>query len=112
MTGFTIAAAQLSALFMQSISFGIHIVTFGTCVYAWFCRSGRNVGASSRWMPIAIAFFVVGACDVSFNFYHNLVAFTHHKDPGGADAEFKHASSWVNVMRVSEEDCRCLLLHD
>ena len=104
MTGFTIAPAQLAALFMQSISFGVHLVTFGACMYTWFCRSGSSgpsTHASLRWMVIAIAFFVVGTCDVSFNFYHNLLAFVKYKGPGGANAEFSDASNWVNVIRVS-----------
>ena len=104
MAGFSIAPAQLTALFMQSVSFGMHMVTFAVCMYTWFCRSGRpgaGAHASIRWMVIAVAFFIVGACDVSFNFYHNLLAFIEYKGPGGANAEFSDASNWVNVMRVS-----------
>lgn len=102
--GFTIAPAQLAALFMQSVAFGIHMVTFAVCMYTWFCRSsntGLSRHGSLRWMVIAITFFVIGTCDVSFNFYHNLLAFVKYKGPGGANAEFSDASNWVNVMRVS-----------
>ena len=104
MGGFAIAQAQLAALFMQSVTFGIHAVTFAACMYTWFCRSkGTASGGqgAARWMVIAVAFFIIGACDVSFNFYHNLLAFVEYKGPGGANEEFSDASNWISVIRVS-----------
>lgn len=99
MGGFALAQAQLAALFMQSIVYGIHMVTFAACISSWFRRpSGSR--SSVRWMVVAVAFFVIGTCDVSFNFYHNILAFIDYKGSGGANAEFQDASSWVNVMPV------------
>lgn len=106
MGSFAISQAQLAALFMQSVAFGIHIITFAACIYSWFCRSTNTptgTQGSARWMVIAIALFVIGACDVSFNFYHNLIAFVEYKGPGGPNAAFNNASNWVNVIRVSSE---------
>ncbi|KAH9905076.1 uncharacterized protein B0H18DRAFT_1132228 [Fomitopsis serialis] len=51
-------------------------------------------------MFVAVAFFVIGTCDVSFNFYHNVIAFIVYKGPGGANAQFDQFSNWVNFMRV------------
>ena len=77
------------------------MVTFGACMYSWFRRpSGSR--SSMRWMIVAIAFFVIGTCDVSFNFYHNILAFIDYKGSGGANEEFQDASTWVNVMRVRD----------
>ncbi|KAH9923360.1 uncharacterized protein B0H18DRAFT_1015365 [Fomitopsis serialis] len=97
---FPIAEAQLAALFMQSIAYGIHVVTFAACMYAWFWRH-RTLRASNRWpwMVVAIALFIFGTIDVCFNFYHNLVAFVFFTGPGGANAEFEDISNWINVMR-------------
>ncbi|KZT69503.1 hypothetical protein DAEQUDRAFT_690628 [Daedalea quercina L-15889] len=50
-------------------------------------------------MSIAIALFIVGTLDVSFNLYHNLTAFILYTGPGGAEGEFERLSSWANVMR-------------
>ncbi|KAH9915070.1 uncharacterized protein B0H18DRAFT_959469 [Fomitopsis serialis] len=58
-------------------------------------------------MLVAIAFFVFGTCDVSFNLYHNLIAFIFYTGPGGADAEFDRLSTWVNVMQIY----RCWLVY-
>lgn len=101
MGGFAMAQAQLAALFMQSVAYGVHMVTFGACMYSWFRRPSDS-RSSMRWMVVAVAFFVIGTCDVSFNFYHNILAFIEYKGRGGANEEFQDASSWVNVMRVSE----------
>lgn len=99
MAGFAMAQAQLAALFMQSIAYGVHMVTFAACMYSWFRRpSGSR--SSIRWMVVAVAFFVIGTCDVSFNLYHNILAFIDYKGRGGANEEFQDASSWVNVLRV------------
>ncbi|KAH9905077.1 uncharacterized protein B0H18DRAFT_1197943 [Fomitopsis serialis] len=100
MGAFPIAEAQLAALFMQSVAYGVHVVTFAACIYTWFHRSSNShVSGCWPWMLVAVAFFVFGTCDVSFNLYHNLIAFIFYTGPGGADAEFDRLSTWVNVMR-------------
>ncbi|EPT00308.1 hypothetical protein FOMPIDRAFT_1099091, partial [Fomitopsis schrenkii] len=97
-----IAEAQLTALFMQSIAYGIHMVTFTACMYTWFHRDGATSRGSVRWlwMTIAITFFVIGTLDVTLNFYHNLSAFI--LQDGGADpnATFSRPSSWINIIRL------------
>jgi len=95
-----IAEAQLVALFMQSVAYGIHMVTFAICMYTWFRYSRSSQTSASRiWLSVAIAFFVIGTCDVSFNLYHNLMAFVLPTASSGANAVFNVASNWVNVMR-------------
>lgn len=54
-------------------------------------------------MSIAVALFLVGTLDVSFNLYHNIIAFCLYTGPGGAEGEFERLSNWVNVLRVSRE---------
>ncbi|EPS95147.1 hypothetical protein FOMPIDRAFT_131222 [Fomitopsis schrenkii] len=97
---FPIAEAQLTALFLQSIAYGIHVVTFAACIYAWLSRSrASSVSGRWLWMAVATALFIVGTIDVSFNFYHNLVAFIFYTGPGGPTGEFESFSSWINVIR-------------
>ncbi|KAH9913022.1 uncharacterized protein B0H18DRAFT_1216689 [Fomitopsis serialis] len=95
-----IAEAQLVALFMQSVTYGVHMVTFAICIYTWFSRSSSSWTSASRiWLSVAIAFFVIGTCDVSFNLYHNLMAFVLPTASSGANTVFDQASNWVNVIR-------------
>ena len=99
---FPIAEAQLTALFMQSTVYGIHVVTFAMCMYTWFgCHPTLRASNRLPWMVVAIALFLVGTIDVSFNFYHNLIAFIFFTGTSGANGEFEDLSNWVNVMRVS-----------
>ena len=78
---------------------GARTLSVVACMYSWFRRpSGSR--SSMRWMVVAIALFAIGTCDVSFNFYHNILAFIDYKGSGGADEEFQDASNWVNVMKV------------
>ncbi|KZT01854.1 uncharacterized protein LAESUDRAFT_717201 [Laetiporus sulphureus 93-53] len=97
---YPIAEAQLVALFMQSVTYGIHVVTFSLCMYTWYRRTGHS-GAPrcGPWMVVPVALFVLGTVDVSFNLYHNLIAFIFYTGPGGAEAEFKQLSNWVNAIR-------------
>lgn len=98
---FPIAEAQLTALFLQSIAYGLHVVTFTACMCVWISRPRMSVTGRWPWMAVAVALFLIGTIDVSFNFYHNLVAFIFYTGPGGPTAEFEDLSSWVNVIRVS-----------
>ncbi|KAH9915079.1 uncharacterized protein B0H18DRAFT_1042789 [Fomitopsis serialis] len=97
---FPITEAQLVALFAESIAYGMHVVTFAICMYSWIHRSKASKSARSwPWMSIAIALLIVGTLDVSFNLYHNIIAFILYTGPGGPKGEFEKLSNWVNVMR-------------
>ncbi|KZT69513.1 hypothetical protein DAEQUDRAFT_710009 [Daedalea quercina L-15889] len=122
MRNFPLAEAQLTALFMQSIMYGVHAVAFTSCIYTWFkhSSSSTDIGATRRWlwMLISITFFIVGTCDVFFNYYHNLVAFIFYRGPGGASEEFAQFTNRVNFMRVRAitslhpfQIYRCWLVH-
>ncbi|TFY62721.1 hypothetical protein EVJ58_g3676 [Rhodofomes roseus] len=100
-SSFPITEAQLVALFMEAVAYGIHVVTFIQCLYTWFLRL-RDPSKPSRswpWMSVAVILFAIGTLDVSFNLYHNLYAFVIYKGPDGAESQFNDLSNWVNVMR-------------
>ncbi|KAH9921342.1 uncharacterized protein B0H18DRAFT_880272 [Fomitopsis serialis] len=98
----SIAEAQLIALFMQSVAYGVHVVTFSICIYTWFRRSSSSRTTASRiWLSVAIAFFIIDTCDVSFILYHNLMAFVLPATASsGANVVFDDTSNWVNLMRI------------
>ena len=99
---FSIAEAQLVALFMEAIAYGIYLVTLGLCVRALFWGS---TGTKERynWPLVVVAALMCtfATFDVAFGLRHNLDAFIFYTGPGGPDAEFEDISYWVNVMKVS-----------
>ncbi|KAH9948544.1 hypothetical protein B0H21DRAFT_673137, partial [Amylocystis lapponica] len=102
MPAFPINEAQLVALFMQSVAYGMHVVSFGSCVMVLLRRMPDGAKRPVNWTMLmtAVILFGVGTADVSFNLYHNLVAFVLYNGPGGSEGEFEHISNWVNVMRT------------
>ena len=101
---FPITEAQLVSLFMQSITFGIHLVVFAICIHRWFRRS-QLPGFHTNpwpWVVIATALFAVGMADVSLNLHNNLVAFVFYRGRGGANLQLRVVSDWVSVVRVSQ----------
>lgn len=102
---FPIAEAELVALFMQSVAFGAHAVTFAICMHRWLRRS-KMPGLDTKswpWVFVAVTLFIVGAMDVVFNLYDNLGALIF-RGPMDASSHFRMISEWVNIVRVS-----CLL---
>ncbi|PCH39050.1 hypothetical protein WOLCODRAFT_134699 [Wolfiporia cocos MD-104 SS10] len=99
--GFPITEAQLVALFMQAVSYGVHLVTFTICIWTLFrtTSAGYRKSINWPWFIIAVTLFAVGTVDVSFNFYHNMIAFVYYTGPGGAIVPFQEISNWLNVMR-------------
>ena len=100
---FPIAEAQLVSLFMQSITFGVHLVVFSICLHRWFCRSQLPGFHTSPWpwVVVATALFAIGMADVSLNLHNNLVAFAIHRSQNGPNFQLRNVSGWVNVVRVS-----------
>ncbi|EED78462.1 predicted protein [Postia placenta Mad-698-R] len=100
MSSLPIDEAQLIALFMQSVTYGIHVATFTVCFGTLINKQDSSLPVHWPWFSIAVALFVVGTIDVSFNLYHNLIASIFYVGPGGAEAEFLDISTWVNVIRM------------
>ena len=105
---FPITEAQLTGLFVESITFGIHIVTLGYCLHALFRKGGRwKRWSDVHWGMVAVSLtlFIVATFDVTLGFYHNVKAFVFYTSPGGALDEFTNISEWVNVCRVGNLSC-------
>ena len=99
---FPLAEAQLVALFMQSVAYGVHVATFSMCMYTWVkLRDTPRTARSWPWVAVAVILFLIGTIDVSFNLYHNLLAFVIYDGGRDAQGEFRDLSDWVDVMRVS-----------
>ncbi|KAI0727111.1 hypothetical protein C8Q72DRAFT_841823 [Fomitopsis betulina] len=97
---FPITEAQLVALFMQSAAYGVHVTTFAMCMYTWVeLRNTYRTSRSWPWVAVATILFFIGTVDVSFNLYHNLLAFVIQDGGQDAQGEFEDLSGWVDVMR-------------
>lgn len=106
MTDFPITEAQLTGLFLESIVFGIYLVTFGMCLHTLMMTGSRWRSPAELNVPMIIVtgvFFVIAAFDLALGFYHTIKAFVLFTGDGGAAAEFTNISDWVNVMKVPDQ---------
>ncbi|KIP07596.1 hypothetical protein PHLGIDRAFT_35367 [Phlebiopsis gigantea 11061_1 CR5-6] len=101
-SAFPIDVAQLVALFMESLFFGIYLVSFGMCIYVMLIKSHSRRLTCQRviFLIVAIALFTFAALDVALLLRHVLDAFIWYHGPGGAIAEFSNISYWVNAMKT------------
>ena len=107
---FPVDEAQIVALFMESVAYGIYLVTLGLCIRALFWGS---TGKKDRynWPLIVVAglMCIFATLDTAFGLRHNLDAFIFYKGSGGANAEFEDISYWVNVMKVRTILANCII---
>ncbi|TFK38521.1 hypothetical protein BDQ12DRAFT_582127, partial [Crucibulum laeve] len=100
---FPITEAQLWGLFLESIAYGIYLVTVAYCAQALLRSSaGWKRLDEINWsmVIVAILLFCLASLDLMFGFYNNLKAFiTFGNIKDGALNEFTDISSWVNVMK-------------
>ncbi|KAF9263823.1 hypothetical protein L218DRAFT_944281 [Marasmius fiardii PR-910] len=104
---FEITAAQIVALFMECILYGIYLVSFGYCLQAIlvekaYTPSGFRFKSNINWTILVFALLLglVATIDVAFGLRHILDAFVYYKGPGGAAEELQNISYWVNVMKT------------
>ncbi|KAI0027984.1 hypothetical protein K488DRAFT_35307, partial [Vararia minispora EC-137] len=97
--------AQIVALFVESVLYGVFLVTFGMTVRTLLFSRGdsstvRSGGQHYFFVVVAFAFFVVATFDEAMVLRHVLDAFIYYKGPGGPNGEFSMISYWVNVMKT------------
>lgn len=98
---FPVGEAQIIALFMEAVAYGIYLVTLGLCARALLWRrAGTRERCNWPLIAVALAMLTFTTLDVSFGLKHVLDAFVFYHGSGGADAEFENISYWVNVMKV------------
>ncbi|PCH39074.1 hypothetical protein WOLCODRAFT_110525 [Wolfiporia cocos MD-104 SS10] len=98
---FSVSEAQLVALFIQSVTYGIHVATFFTCILALLQKlKANNRTFAWPWLIVAVVLYIIGTIDVIFNFYRNLTAFILYTGPGGSSVPFGNISNWLPVMRM------------
>ncbi|KAH8092475.1 hypothetical protein BXZ70DRAFT_455547 [Cristinia sonorae] len=102
---FPIDVAQLLALPLKSIFYGLHIVTLCLCVQVLlFSPHRHNIKRRSRFLSpfflVTLIMFALGTFDLALAIQHVMDAFVWYNGPGGAKGEFANISYWVNVMQT------------
>lgn len=107
--------AQLAALFVESVFYGVYLVTFGHCLRAIFrSPSGwkqlDEIGFGLLF--VALSLFCIGTTNIAFAFYRILDVQEHSH--GTAASSFGYLGKpWVNIVKVLailyNNSPRCLL---
>lgn len=103
MANFPVAEAQIVALFMECIVYGIYLVTLWITARAlFFDAAGDRKKANWPMVAVMALMAVFATLDVSLGLKHNLDAFIFSSGPSGPqpEQEFRNISYWVNVMKV------------
>ncbi|EPQ51376.1 hypothetical protein GLOTRDRAFT_49061 [Gloeophyllum trabeum ATCC 11539] len=97
---FSIGPAQIVALFMTCIFYGILLVTTGHCLNVLLLKKTGKTGAHRLALVVTIYMFAVASNDTALCLVHVLDAFAYYTGPGGAEGELSHVSSWINVVKL------------
>lgn len=103
----SLSSAQLIALFLESTFWGIHVITYFSCISTLFFEEEGLLKPANRRRHIAVVGTILlglGTLSQALIVYHTYSAFvTHAGSPGGAEARFKKPPEWLNSLRVSRK---------
>jgi len=99
---FPVNEAQIVALFMESVAYGVYMVTFAFAVRILFFTKRFKWSSVNNWAlaSATLALAIFATLDVALGLRHCLDAFIFYQGPGGSNAEFADISYWVNVMKT------------
>ncbi|KAE9383514.1 hypothetical protein BT96DRAFT_1009083 [Gymnopus androsaceus JB14] len=96
---FSVRQAQIIGLFVETLFYGMHIITFGVCLRCLFWDSSGALLASTQvkrgLLVMSLALFIISTLDMALavvNDYNGLVS------PGGQDT--LNTPNWLTVSRV------------
>jgi hypothetical protein len=103
----TISAATLTSLLMESVFYGLFLVTFFQTIYTLVFACDALKRGAVRWTFVLVAcgMFILGTLDLLLLFKHSLDDFVRFHGPGGPDALLADMHNWVNPTRVSQHLC-------
>ncbi|KAF5310296.1 hypothetical protein D9619_010551 [Psilocybe cf. subviscida] len=117
MPGFEEVPAQIVGLWMETLFYGIYLVTFVLCIQVLLWDSAharfKHPGTWNRPLLVAaLLMFIFGTLDVALGLQHNLKAFWFGIQSGqiqGPADEFARISEWVNVMKLANYDAQTFI---
>ncbi|KAJ3554032.1 hypothetical protein NM688_g3313 [Phlebia brevispora] len=97
---FSIMEAGLVGLFMESVAYGVFVVSLAWCLRALLCHEDRLIVKSSRqirWWAVVITVLmaVIATADVAINLRLCLSGFVWNDN---AAVLFDDTSNWMNIM--------------
>ncbi|TCD61071.1 hypothetical protein EIP91_009075 [Steccherinum ochraceum] len=98
MAAFPLDLAQLIALFVQSVLYGVFLVSFAMCLHALWNSQLPSSGQKRMFVVVTLLLFVFATSGVAFGLRHVIDAFIYYHGSGGAAQELSDISYWVNVM--------------
>ncbi|KAK7055477.1 hypothetical protein R3P38DRAFT_2847272 [Favolaschia claudopus] len=106
---FPITEAQFTDNYVETLAYGIYLVTFCFCARTLFWISTANGGerlrrrGEIRWFIVSVFWFIFVVntfMDVT-GLVHNLKAFVFYRGAGCAQAELTDIHEWINIARSS-----------
>ena len=100
---FPITEAQIVALFLGGILFGVHLVSSGYCIRALILEDKRPKQVNNinwRMLAVCVILLFIGALDLSLEFYDILKAFVFSVGKETPTEVLFDISSWLNVTKV------------
>jgi hypothetical protein len=103
--GSPLTDAQSYGLFLESIFYGIYLVTCGACIKTLLLsRLGDRLKPvrELNWAMLIVVFILFGVAtvDAILQFYRNLHTFQIANGPGDAAGDFSDISDPINVVKV------------
>jgi hypothetical protein len=92
--------AQLAALFVESVLYGVYLVTFGYCLQALFrSPSGWKRSDEIKLVPlfVALSLFCAGTINLVFGFYQILDVQEHR----ASNVRYL-GKPWLNIVQVEQ----------
>ncbi|KAJ3807041.1 hypothetical protein F5876DRAFT_25554, partial [Lentinula aff. lateritia] len=106
---FSIDTAQIVALFMESVTYGVFLTTFVMCLHGLLYSPTHRFHlkpffkVNYRMLIAALLMFTFASLDVAFGLCHNIKAFVtlngNGNDPETAEEVFDDVGNWINVMK-------------
>ncbi|KAJ7886671.1 hypothetical protein B0H13DRAFT_2044062 [Mycena leptocephala] len=100
--GFPLSDAQSYGLFLESVLYGIYLVTCGFCLQKLLTsQHGLKQLRELNWPMLVVVFLLFGIAtvDAVLQFYRNLHTFQIANGPGDATEDFTNISDPINVVK-------------
>ncbi|KAJ6629582.1 hypothetical protein B0H10DRAFT_1985979 [Mycena sp. CBHHK59/15] len=101
---FPLTDVQSYGLFLESVFYGVYLVTCGFCAQALFTTQQRLRRCSElNWAMIIVmsTIFAIATVDVVLQFFRNLRTFATADGPGDATKDFTNISDPINVVKTA-----------
>ncbi|KAJ6524203.1 hypothetical protein B0H19DRAFT_1043028 [Mycena capillaripes] len=101
-------AAQLTGSYVETLAYGMYLVTCCFCAKTlfWIAQPGGGERLKRRnevrWIMVSVfcVIFVVSTLDDVTGMMHIMAAFVRYKGPGGAAEELTNIRDWINIVRT------------